>query len=159
MQGTSITYADMAAGLLFFSPKMWAGISLHHLNRPNQSLLLNEARLPQVFNMHGGYRMSVRTPVIRDHAQSFVFAFNYRAQEKYDQLDLGGYFERDPFYVGLWYRGIPLFKHYAPGYGNNDALAVLVGVIVNDLRVGYSYDITISRLAGQSAGAHEITLG
>ena len=159
MQGTSIGYADMAAGVLFFSPKIWAGASLHHLNRPNQSLLLNEARIPRRFSMHGGYRMSIRTPTIREHSQNLVFAFNYRGQDKYDQLDIGGYFERDPFYVGLWYRGIPLFKRYAPGYGNNDALAVLFGVIVNDLRIGYSYDITISRLAGQSAGAHEITLG
>ncbi|MEO8590848.1 MAG: type IX secretion system membrane protein PorP/SprF [Flavobacteriales bacterium] len=159
MQGTSIGYADLAGGLLFFSPKMWAGVSLHHLNRPNQSLLLNEARMPMKFSMHGGYRMTVRTPVIREHAQNLVFAFNFRSQEKYDQLDIGGYFERDPFYMGLWYRGVPLFKRYAPGYANNDAIAALVGVIINDLRVGYSYDITISRLAGQSAGAHEITLG
>jgi len=159
MDGHSIGYADMAGGLLFFSPRIWAGASLHHLNRPNQSLLQNEARMPVKFSMHGGYRMTLRTPVIRDHPQNLVFAFNFRSQQKYDQLDIGGYFERDPFYAGLWYRGVPLFKHYAPGYANNDALAVLVGAIIKDLRIGYSYDITISRLAGHSAGAHEITLG
>ena len=115
--------------------------------------------MPMKFSMHGGWRTTFRTPVIREHPQNLVLAFNYRMQDKYDQLDIGGYFERDPFYVGLWYRGIPLLKRYEPGYGNNDAIAAMVGVIVNDLRIGYSYDITISRLAGQSAGAHEITLG
>jgi type IX secretion system PorP/SprF family membrane protein len=159
MDGTSIGYADIAGGALFFTPKLWLGVSLHHMNRPNQSLLLNESRVPSRFSMHGGYRLSIRTPVIKEHPQSIVLAFNFRSQEKYDQLDLGAYFERDPFFAGLWYRGVPLFKRYAPGYANNDALAVLVGVKVNDLRVGYSYDITISRLAGHSAGAHEITLG
>lgn len=159
MQGHSVGYADMAAGLLFFSPRIWSGISLHHLNRPNQSLLMNEARVPLKFSMHGGYRISIRTPVIRNHPQSIVLAYNYRAQEKYDQFDLGGYFERDPFYAGLWYRGLPIFKRYAPGYGNHDAIAALVGVIIKDLRIGYSYDITISRFAGHSGGAHEITLG
>ena len=159
MQGTSVSYADMAGGVLFFTPKYWLGASVHHLNRPNQSLLGYEARIPMKFSVHGGWRTTFRTPVIRDHPQNLVLAFNYRMQDKYDQLDLGGYFERDPFYVGLWYRGIPLFKRYAPGYGNNDAIAALVGVIVHDMRIGYSYDITISRLAGQSAGAHEITLG
>ena len=158
LQGQSITYADMGTGLLFFTPKLWLGASVHHLNRPNQSLLDNESRIPRKLSMHGGYRMNVRTPVIREHAQSFVFAFNYRAQERYDQLDLGAYFEREPFFAGLWYRGIPLLKRYDRGYLNNDALAVLVGTTVNDLRIGYSYDITISRLAGHAGGAHELTL-
>lgn len=159
LNGTSINYADLGAGLLFFTPRLWAGMGLHHLNRPNQSLLGNEARMPVKFSLHGGWRTTFRTPVIKEHPQSLVLAFNYKAQEKYDQLDVGGYFERSPFYAGLWYRGIPLLKRYAPGYANRDALAVLAGVIVNDLRIGYSYDLTISRLAGQSGGAHEITLG
>ncbi|MBK6551419.1 MAG: type IX secretion system membrane protein PorP/SprF [Flavobacteriales bacterium] len=159
MEGTSVGYADMGTGLLFFTPKMWLGAALHHLNRPNQSLLQNEAMVPMKFSMQGGYRIHVRTPVIQKNPQSFVFAFNYKSQQKYDQLDLGIYFEREPFFMGLWYRGLPLMKHYAPGYGNNDALAVLVGTIIEDLRIGYSYDITVSRLAGQSAGAHELTIG
>ncbi len=159
LQGSSVSYADMAGGVLFFTPKYWLGTALHHMNRPNQSLLGNEARIPMKFSMHGGWRTTFRTPVIREHPQNLVLAFNYRMQDKYDQLDIGGYFERDPFYAGLWYRGIPLFKRYAPGYANNDAIALLAGVIINDLRIGYSYDITISRLAGQSAGAHEITMG
>lgn len=157
--GTSITYADMGTGLLFFTPRMWLGASIHHLNRPNQSLIENEAIIPRKYSMHGGYRTRLRTPVIREHAQNIVFAFNYRAQGKYDQLDLGAYYERDPFFAGLWYRGIPLFKRYDRGYANNDAIAVMVGFIVNDLRIGYSYDITVSRLAGYAGGAHEITMG
>jgi hypothetical protein len=88
-----------------------------------------------------------------------VFAFNYRSQNEYDQLDVGAYFERDPFFAGIWFRGIPIMKAYAPGYANNDAVALLVGSKVNDLRIGYSYDITISRLSGDSGGAHELTLG
>ena len=59
--------------------------------------------------------------------------------------------------AGIWYRGIPL-KHYAPGYANNDAFAIIVGVKTDRLNIGYSYDITISRLSTKlSHGAHEIT--
>jgi type IX secretion system PorP/SprF family membrane protein len=159
LNGQSVRYADMGAGLLYFTPRLWLGASVHHLNQPNQSLLGNEARVPRRYNVHGGYRSSIRTPIIQKHAQSIVYAFNYRAQEKYDQLDVGAYYERAPIYAGLWYRGIPLLKRYDRGYANNDAVAVLVGFIVDDLRIGYSYDITISRLAGQAGGAHELTLG
>lgn len=156
---TSIGYMDAGAGALFFTPKLWLGFAVHHLNKPNQSLLENISAVPRKFSLHGGYRMTMRTPVIREDPQSFVFAFNFKSQGKYDQLDVGAYFEREPYFMGLWYRGIPLFKSYAPGYGNSDAIAVLVGFIVKDLRIGYSYDLTISSLAVTSGGAHEITLG
>ncbi|MBK7753975.1 MAG: type IX secretion system membrane protein PorP/SprF [Flavobacteriales bacterium] len=51
-----------------------------------------------------------------------------------------------------------MFKSYAPGEPNNDAIAILVGVMVNDLRIGYSYDLTLSRLSARSGGAHELTV-
>ena len=154
----SIRYGDMGAGVLFFTPKLWLGIGLHHLNEPNQSLLLNESKVPRKFSMHGGYRFRLRSPVIKKHPESIVAAFNFKSQGKYDQLDLGAYYEREPFYAGLWYRGIPMFKSYAPGEPNNDAIAILVGVVVNDLRIGYSYDLTLSRLSARSGGAHELTV-
>lgn len=158
MDGRSANYTDAGFGLLFFTPKTWLGMAMHHLNEPNQSLLLNEARVPRSFSMHGGRRFVVRTAVIKKHKQSVVAAFNYRAQGKYDQLDVGMYYEQHPFYAGLWYRGLPIFKAYAPGYQNNDAIAVVMGVVVNDWRIGYSYDLTISKLAGYTAGSHEISL-
>lgn len=150
-------YADIGSGLLFFTPKIWFGVSLQHMNQPNQSLLESESVLPRQFNMHGGYRFKLRSGgMVRKDQQSIVAAFNYRAQGKFDQLDIGAYYERDPIFAGLWYRGLPV-KSYQPGYANNDAIAVLVGFKVGDWRFGYSYDITLSRLALNSGGAHEIT--
>ncbi|MCB0791337.1 MAG: type IX secretion system membrane protein PorP/SprF [Flavobacteriales bacterium] len=154
-----VKYADVGAGLLFFSPTNWLGIAFHHMNEPDQSLLLNETKVPMKLSLHGGHRSAIRTRIIQKHPQSAVFAFNYRAQGEYDQLDLGAYYEREPFYTGLWYRGIPLLKGYAPGHPNNDAIALLVGFIVKDMRIGYSYDLTISQLGARSGGAHELTLG
>jgi len=150
-------YTDLGGGLLYFTPKLWLGIGVHHLNRPNQSLTLRESEVPQKLSVHGGYRFKVVTPVIKKHPTSIIAAFNYRAQGKYDQLDLGAYFERDPIFAGLWYRGLPL-KSYEPGIANNDAIAVVIGFKVNDWRFGYSYDITISRLAANTGGAHELTM-
>ncbi|MBX2983715.1 MAG: type IX secretion system membrane protein PorP/SprF [Flavobacteriales bacterium] len=150
-------YSDIGSGLLLFTPQLWFGFALQHMNEPNQSLLESEAALPRQFNMHGGYRFKLRSGgMVRKDPQSIVAAFNYRAQGKFDQLDIGAYYERDPVFAGLWYRGLPL-KAYQPGYQNNDAISVLVGFKAGDWRFGYSYDITISRLALNSGGAHEIT--
>lgn len=150
-------YADLGSGLLFFTPKTWFGFSVQHMNEPNQSLLAGESVVPMQVNVHGGYRFKLRAGgMVSKNPQSIVAAFNYRAQGKFDQLDIGGYYERDPVFAGLWYRGLPL-KSYRPGVANNDAIAILVGCKVGDWRFGYSYDITISRLAMNSGGAHEVT--
>lgn len=156
--GRNAHYADISGGLLYFTPKVWLGLGLHHLNQPNASLLLKEAIVPMKLSIHGGRRFKMTTPVIVKNPVSIIAAFNYRMQGKYDQLDIGGYFERDPIFAGLWYRGIPLLKAYEQGYQNNDAISVVIGTKVADWRFGYSYDITISRLAANSGGAHEITM-
>lgn len=155
--GRKVGYSDLGSGLLFFTSKMWFGVALQHMNEPNQSLLEGESAVPRQFNLHGGYRFKLRSGgMVRKDPQSIVAAFNYRAQGKFDQLDIGGYYERDPVFAGLWYRGLPV-KSYKAGYANNDAIAVMAGFKVGDWRFGYSYDITISRLAMNSGGAHEIT--
>ena len=156
--GRNAKYTDISGGLLYFTPRTWLGMGLHHLNQPNASLLLKEAIVPMKLSIHGGRRFKMTTPVIVKHPTSIIAAFNYRMQGKYDQLDIGGYFERDPVFAGLWYRGLPVFKAYEQGYQNNDAIAVVIGTKINDWRFGYSYDITISRLAANSGGAHEITM-
>lgn len=159
LQGQNLNYMDAAAGVLYFTPEYWLGVSLHHLNKPNQSLLFAESEVPRKFSMHGGYRHLIRTRVIQQNEQYLIAAFNYRSQGKYDQLDIGGYYEMEPFSIGLWYRGIPLFKRYDKGHGNSDAVAVSFGYSINDLRIGYSYDATISNLnVGNTGGAHELTL-
>lgn len=153
----SVGYSDMGAGLLFFTPQLWVGMAMHHLNEPNQSLMFSESRLPRKFSMHGGYRFKLPSAVIKSRATSIVAAFNYRSQAAYDQLDVGAYIEREPISAGLWYRGLPV-KAYQPGYANHDAVAVVMGFRVKEWRFGYSYDITVSKLALNSGGSHELTM-
>jgi type IX secretion system PorP/SprF family membrane protein len=153
----NVGYMDMGTGALFFTPKLWLGMAVHHLNEPDQSLLLASSTVPRKFSMHGGYRLNIRTAVIRKHPQAVLFAFNYKAQGRYDQLDIGAYYEQEPFFAGIWYRGLPV-KAYAPDRPNNDAIALLAGVVVKDWRFGYSYDLTISSLAAHSGGAHEVSI-
>jgi len=156
-RGGDVGYMDLGTGALFFTPKLWLGMAVHHLNEPDQSLLLASSTVPRKFSMHGGYRLNIRTAVIREHPQAVLFAFNYKAQGRYDQLDIGAYYEQDPFFAGIWYRGLPV-KAYAPDRPNNDAIALLAGVVVKDWRFGYSYDLTISSLAARSGGAHELSI-
>lgn len=152
-----VSYLDLSSGLLVHSAKHWFGFSAHHLNEPNQSLLGQESTLPLKYSFHAGTNLKVGS-ITKEQEQSISPAVNYKAQGKFDQVDIGLYFNKMPMVFGIWYRGIPLFKAYTPGYANNDAVALLVGLSHDRLRLGYSYDITISRLISDTGGAHEVSL-
>lgn len=153
------SYLDLAAGVLLYSEKFWGGVAFNHINQPNQSLTNNESPLYLKFSAHGGYKFILADGEKRNAAKYFNVAFQYKAQYKFDQLDVGLYYTQEPFVFGIWYRGLPLIKSYE-GILNNDAVAIILGYSFVDLNlsVGYSYDATISRLAANSAGSHEISL-
>lgn len=159
----TISYPDISAGGLVYGEMYWAGFSINHLNRPNQTLLGdgNLSELPMKYSVHAGYKISLSGPIKkRLSAKEIMTAVHYKSQGLFDQVDFGAYYNHAPFVFGLWYRGIPGFKSYEPGYQNNDALTFLVGYSIPDrnFRIGYSYDATISRLATNSGGSHEISI-
>jgi type IX secretion system PorP/SprF family membrane protein len=68
----------------------------------------------------------------------------YQRQQNFQQLNLGLYFVKNQVVAGLWYR-------------NQDAFIVLIGYQHNSLKFGYSYDVTVSKLANATAGSHEVS--
>jgi len=159
----NVSYPDISGGLLLYSENYWIGASLNHINEPNQSLINDGSvsKLPMKFTFQGGYNFSLSGPVIkRLSKKTITTALHYEFQEEFDQFDIGAYYNHAPFVFGLWYRGLPGVKSYAPSYANNDAMILLVGYSIPDrnFRMGYSYDITVSRLASNTGGAHEISI-
>ena len=158
-----VSYEDINFGILLYSENYWVGGSANHLTQPNQTLLGDGSisKLPVKYTFQGGYKFKLASSTVkRLSAKDITVAAHYEFQSQYDQLDIGAYYNHEPFVFGFWYRGIPLVKRYEETYLNNDALIVLIGYSVPDrnLRFGYSYDITISKLASNTAGAHEISM-
>jgi len=153
-----INYADISSGLLLsHSEKYWLGIAVNHINRPNYALVGFESGLPINFSVHGGWNFEIEKKGVVSSPTTFRLLFHYKSQQDWDQLDLGGYYEKYNVFFGAWYRGLQGFKSYE-GYANNDALVLLLGYKSGDIKIGYSYDITISKLVSASGGAHEISL-
>jgi type IX secretion system PorP/SprF family membrane protein len=154
-----LNFMDFAAGALLNSTQYWLGLSAKHLTQPNSSLTGDRVPLPITLSLHGGYRFIIEQKS-KDLKRYFSPAFNYRHQQKYDQLDIGVYYYHLPLNVGVWYRGLP-FKNYGPTYGSRESIALLAGfdIVQYNLRVGYSYDITISKLGiSNSWGGHELSV-
>ncbi|MCC7319111.1 MAG: PorP/SprF family type IX secretion system membrane protein [Bacteroidales bacterium] len=147
--------ADFAAGLSYgYDDKFFAGLSADHLFQPELSFYANsEERLRLRATLHAGLNINATNQTIGEVEKGDLLIqpnLLFLQQDEYSQLNMGVYFAKAPFVTGLWY------KHSAQ---NADAVTALVGLQWDHLRVGYSYDYTVSQLAGRGGGAHEVSLG
>lgn len=154
-----IGYFDASSSVLVYSHNVWMGLAADNMMMPNQSMTSEgTSRLPLKFSVFGGYRFSYGGRYAQQVDESISVAALYKNQGKFNQLDVGVYWSKDPISLGLLYRGIPFFNNHAHGLLNNDALVIMGGLRTQNLRIGYSYDFTISKLINNTGGAHEISL-
>lgn len=156
----NISYFDFSVGFLYYSEQFWGGFSVNHINEPQQTLYEDgDAPLPMRTSVHLGYRFPIDGQNFRYSDTKMTLATHYKAQQKWDQLDIGGYIDHRDLAMGLWYRGLPGLKAYKPGYPNDDAVILMMGYSTPyQLQLVYSYDITVSKLTAKSGGAHEISV-
>lgn len=147
-----VSYVDISAGLLLNHANYWLGASVHHLNRPNQSLIRSSDDLiaPKYALMAG-----ISLPI--SEGKSLKPALYVKNQGAFSQLDLGTYLQLDPIVMGFWYRGLPLNKGTSESSASRESLIGLIGYQNNRYSFGYSYDFTVSGLGSGSGGAHELS--
>lgn len=142
-------YSDFAVGLLGYSETFYAGVSVAHLSRPDEGYV-DLKRLPiKIAAQVGGviYFSSAYGTRRNEKMSSLSPNLIYTRQGEVDMLNYGSYVNVYPMIFGLFLR---------QSFTNVDALIGLVGVKVNNMRFGYSYDMTLSRLS-KGGGAHEIS--
>lgn len=153
----SANYFDFRAGSVAFNDKVWIGAAFSHLNRPNQSLLNDQAALPVKFTVHGGVRIPLNYGYRQENKAILSPSFVYKKQGQFSQLDVGAHFLYDPIVFGLWYRGIPVKQNVKDNI-SQDAVVVILGFQFEQWEVMYSYDFTVSELGPASGGTHEMAL-
>ncbi|MEM7571834.1 MAG: type IX secretion system membrane protein PorP/SprF [Bacteroidota bacterium] len=156
LQSDAKTDFDAGVGLLVYANGLYGGVSLDHLNRPNESLFeINEnlyAGRPMRMSFHAGGQINLKRYSNRSRPAYVTPNILYTRQAAFQQLMLGAYFGYGPMFIGGWYR---------EGFENSDALIGVVGVRKGVLRIGYSFDLTVSELSGVPGGlggVHEISL-
>ncbi len=156
-------FLSASAGGLIYTNAFWLGAAVHHINEPNQSFVGGDSELSRKYSVHAGYKLKLsdgrrlRTVKYQFQERSITFAVNYKKQGGFNQLDAGMQFYFQPLVIGGWYRGIPVQS--VNKVIKNESVIGLLGLELNeDLSFGYSYDFTVSRLAGATGGAHEFSL-
>lgn len=136
------SYVDLSAGMVAFSKRYFFGFAAHHLNEPDESLLQGTgAKLPRKYTAHAGAVLPVNGNEVTISPNVL-----FQAQQDFRQLLLGVYVTKGALTGGLWYR-------------DRDSFVILAGVQQGIFKIGYSYDVTVSKLTNATAGSHEISMG
>lgn len=148
---TSVLSPDFSAGIMLgYNDRYYGGASVSHLTQPkNGFYAVNSSSLDMKITVHGGAIFNLKQNGFGEDKE-FSLSPNilYQQQGIFHQVNLGMYLTVDPFAGGIW------FRH---NFENADAVIPFLGIHFQNLRVGYSYDYTISSLKGSTGGAHEIS--
>lgn len=146
---------DFGFSLLGYTDLFWLGATANHLMKLNEQHKEYKNFQALSILVYGGYTVKIEERFrIQRVDRNVTFAFNFKSQDRIQQLDIGGYYFRQPLMVGLWYRGIPFYQNIY----NRDAVAFLLGLRLRSFTVSYSYDFTISNLISSTGGSHELSL-
>ena len=144
---------DLALSGLVYSQRVWGGFTIDHLLMPNVSLYADKHRVPIKTSIFGGIELVRQSKLLKPDEETMTLAYLFKKQGPYTQLDLGVYWFKNPFVLGLWYRGIPPFNSQ-----RGDAFIILGGYKTSNFNIGLSYDVTISNLIGKAVGSLEASM-
>jgi type IX secretion system PorP/SprF family membrane protein len=153
--GTSQNYMDMNAGVLYSGSSnglnnYYLGLSVYHINKPNLSFIDKTWNLASRLSFHGGGSFPLNDNLMVN--ASAIYQMQNKASEVVFGAALSALLNGDEsnptnVYFGSWMR-------------LNDAIIPYVGIEINGLRIGASYDINTSSLksATASRGGSEFSL-
>jgi type IX secretion system PorP/SprF family membrane protein len=138
-------FFDVNAGIVAYTENFYGGVAVSHMTQPNEGFL-GRARLPIKVTIHAGaqFQLNKKSRFVSPATISPNILF--QIQQNFRQLNIGLYATKGIFVGGLWYR-------------NLDSFILLGGIQYKKVRIGYSYDFTISKLTNATGGAHEVSLG
>jgi type IX secretion system PorP/SprF family membrane protein len=146
-RGGSRGFFDASSGIVVFNKYFFAGAAWHHMNRPNESMIIGESKLPWRITGHMGADIVLGRRSKYSNSTSIMPNVIYQYQNGFQELNIGTYIKYGSFNVGAWYR-------------NRDAFILTIGINTGKFKLGYSYDVTVSKLNnGVSGGSHEVSMG
>ena len=147
---------DAAFGFVGYTPYLYFGLAMHHLFPLKNKFLgssgkLFENKFAPKYTAHIGGKITILQKMRDEVNAGDIFFYPnlvFISQGPFNYLHEGFYFNFYPFTIGAWLRH---------NFKNFDALIISCGIEYKFLRVGYSYDFSLTKLDG-TGGAHEVSL-
>lgn len=148
----SPSYFDFGMGGVLYSDAFYVGVSLKHLNAPNNSFQpgVNAvyAGLPSRLTIHAGWQIDLDGYNNEGFGSFFAPSVLLVRQSELSQLNAGGLYNKENFFAGAWIRY---------DFSNIDAAILSAGWRTKWLKLSYSFDLTLSSAnLVNTAGSHEI---
>jgi type IX secretion system PorP/SprF family membrane protein len=155
-QGYTYTklYPDASWGVYAYSATYHAGFAITNLfgNKVEYGYVdtaTHLSHLKQNFYLHGGYKynvnreLAIEPTLVLKKANAMPIQMDLDVRAWYGKRQ----WDRTKLWGGVTYR-------------TGDAVCILLGIIYQrKIEFGYSYDISINKLAGYNTGSHEIMIG
>ncbi len=131
-------FIDFNLGTIVYYKNFLLGLSTHHITEPDEGLF-GPSKLLRRYGVQFGYTLQFK--------KISISPFMYYVQQQNFLLMTEGV-------------SVLFFKHLniALSYRNNDAIVLNFGYKNKLIAINYSYDVTVSRLSGNTAGSHEVGL-
>lgn len=145
-------YFDLSMGGIIFSEKYYIGLSLKHLNSPNDRFESENsgvyAGLPLRMSIHAGWEIDLDGYNNEGFGSFIAPSVLLVRQSGLSQLNAGGLYNKENFFVGSWLRY---------DFSNIDAMIFSFGWRTEWLKLSYSFDLTLSSAQIiRTTGSHEI---
>lgn len=142
VKGNSV---DLGAGLYYYHPNMWVGLSGQHLTAPVIELgEKNEVELTRMYYLMGGCNIKIKNSFLSVQP-SFLVQSNLTSWREDVQCKVTYEYEGRKFFGGV-------------GYSPDISTTFMLGGVFHDITLGYSYQMYTSGI-GMVNGSHELTLG
>ncbi|MFD2514008.1 PorP/SprF family type IX secretion system membrane protein [Pontibacter locisalis] len=149
------SYLSFAVGGLAFTEQFWFGLKVANLNKPNYGFA-NETKVPISYVANAGYKFYASS--YQERGQLFELSFTpsatYIHQINFNRLDIGVHTIYTPLSLGIIYKGVPAVSET----NQDQVLAVIAGLKIKSLNIGFSHDIGLSGFSKQVGGANEISV-
>ena len=148
---------DVDVSGMLYNKYFWVAANIDHLVRNNVSFLGGTEKIPMRYSLAAGgnwiykEKGNWRNP----SAEMVTFGTLVQHQGKFNQLDLGVTWTKNPMQFGVWYRN---FFIPTATKSSHDALIFVVGLGGEKFKISYSYDLSLSGLSDTSGGSHELTM-
>lgn len=136
---------DLGAGLYYYHPKAWAGVSAQHLLAPTIMIgETNEVEVSRMYYLMGGCNIKVKNSFITIQP-SFLVQTDLDTWREDVQCKVAYDYDGRKFYGGI-------------GYSPNTSVTFLLGGEFHGINLGYNYQMYTSGI-GMINGSHELVLG
>ncbi len=148
----AIAIPNFGAGFVGYTKFVFAGFAMHNLTEPSQAFWTNydsKNVISRKITVHAGAQIPlVKGKKLKDNI-SLSPNVLYMQQGAFSELNLGLYYNKGSYIIGTYFRQTT---------ANSDALVVLLGLRYEKVRIGYSYDATVSNARPGARASHEVSL-